>query len=58
MPRTRPHREADAREYKTLRTTFDLNFKLIEEQNPEWADLWPELMGHDIVGPLSQLQGR
>jgi hypothetical protein len=26
--------------------------------NPEWDDLLPELMGHDIIGPLSHLQGR
>jgi putative endonuclease len=33
-------------------------FRLIEEMNPEWDDLWPELMGFDVVGPLSHLQGR
>jgi putative endonuclease len=33
-------------------------FRLIEEMNPEWDDLLPELMGHDIIGPLSHLQGR
>ena len=33
-------------------------FELVEEANPDWADLWPELMGLDDVGPLSHLQGR
>jgi putative endonuclease len=33
-------------------------FRLIEETNPGWVDLWPELMGLDLVGPLSHLQGR
>jgi putative endonuclease len=33
-------------------------FRLVEEMNPEWVDLWPELMGLDLVGPLSHLQGR
>jgi putative endonuclease len=33
-------------------------FRLIEEMNPEWIDLWPELMGLDLAGPLSHLQGR
>jgi putative endonuclease len=32
--------------------------RLIEEQNPNWDDLWPELMGLDVIGPLSHLQGR
>jgi len=26
--------------------------RLIEEMNPGWVDLWPELMGHDLLGPL------
>ncbi len=38
--------------------TRDWKFRLIEETNPEWVDLWPELMGHDFIGPLSHLQGR
>jgi putative endonuclease len=33
-------------------------FRLIEAQNPDWDDLYPELMGWDIIGPLSHLQGR
>jgi len=33
-------------------------FRLVEEMNPGWADLWPELMGLDMIGPLSHLQGR
>jgi putative endonuclease len=33
-------------------------FRLIEEMNPEWDDLLPSLMGRDIIGPLSHLQGR
>ena len=31
--------------------------RLIEEMNPEWRDLWPELMGHGVSGPLSNLDG-
>jgi putative endonuclease len=33
-------------------------FRLVEATNPEWDDLWPELMGLDVIGPLSHLQGR
>jgi putative endonuclease len=33
-------------------------FELVEAENPEWIDLWPELTGADIIGPLSHLQGR
>jgi putative endonuclease len=33
-------------------------FRLIEEMNPEWEDLWPELMGFNDIGVLSHLQGR
>jgi putative endonuclease len=36
----------------------DWKFRLIEEIIPEWEDLWPELMGLDVIGPLSHLQGR
>jgi hypothetical protein len=35
-----------------------MEVRLIEELNPEWVDLWPELMGLDDIGPLSHLQGR
>ena len=30
--------------------------ELIEEMNPGWDDLWPELTGQDLAGPLSHLQ--
>jgi putative endonuclease len=33
-------------------------FRLIEETNPDWKDLYPDLMGLDLIGPLSHLQGR
>jgi putative endonuclease len=33
-------------------------FRLVEEMNPGWDDLWPELMGLNDIGPLSHLQGR
>jgi putative endonuclease len=33
-------------------------FRLIEEMNPGWDDLWPDLMGLNLTGPLSHLQGR
>ena len=36
----------------------DWKFRLIKEMNPQWEDLLPALMGHDILGPLSHLQGR
>jgi putative endonuclease len=58
------HREYDdARdaidfEKKLKRWRRDWKFRLIEETNPEWVDLWPELMGHNVIGPLSHLQGR
>jgi hypothetical protein len=32
--------------------------ELVEEANPDWADLWPELMGQNVTGPLSHLQNR
>jgi len=38
--------------------SFEWKFRLIEELNPEWEDLWPELMGLNDIGPLSHLQGR
>ncbi|HEY1749996.1 MAG TPA: GIY-YIG nuclease family protein [Caulobacteraceae bacterium] len=33
-------------------------FELVEAQNADWDDLWPDLTGADIIGPLSHLQGR
>jgi putative endonuclease len=63
--RVSQHREGyeDARdaidfEKRLKRWRRDWKIRLIEEQNPEWVDLWPELMGFDVVGPLSHLQGR
>ena len=51
-------RDAIDFEKRLKRWRRDWKFELIEEQNSEWVDLWPELMGHDIIGPLSHLQGR
>ncbi len=45
-------------EKKLKRWRRDWKFRLIEEMNPEWEDLLPALLGHDIIGPLSHLQGR
>jgi putative endonuclease len=45
-------------EKRLKRWRREWKFRLVEEINPEWEDLWPELMGHDIIGPLSHLQGR
>jgi putative endonuclease len=45
-------------EKRLKRWRRDWKFRLIEEMNPEWEDLWPELMGLDVIGPLSHLQGR
>ncbi len=45
-------------EKRLKRWRREWKFKLVEEQNPEWEDLWPELMGSDVVGPLSHLEGR
>jgi putative endonuclease len=50
--------EAITFEKRLKRWRRDWKFNLIEEMNPHWADLWPNLMGHDIIGPLSHLQGR
>ena len=50
--------EAISFEKRLKRWRREWKFRLIEEINPEWDDLWPELMGHDIIGPLSHLQGR
>lgn len=43
---------------KLKRWRREWKFELIEEMNPGWVDLWPELMGLDLIGPLSHLQGR
>jgi putative endonuclease len=45
-------------EIQLKRWRREWKFRLVEETNPEWVDLWPELMGLDLVGPLSHLQGR
>ncbi len=50
--------EAITFEKRVKRWRRDWKFRLIGEQNPEWVDLWPELMGHDLIGPLSHLQGQ
>ena len=51
-------RDAIEFEKKLKRWRRAWKFRLIEETNPEWDDLLPELIGHDIIGPLSHLQGR
>ena len=51
-------RDAIDFEKRLKRWRREWKFRLIEEMNPAWADLWPELMGVDIIGPLSHLQGR
>lgn len=50
--------DAIAFEKKLKRWRREWKFRLIEEMNPAWEDLWPELTGQDIIGPLSHLQGR
>ena len=50
--------EAISFEKRLKRWRREWKFRLIEEMNPGWVDLWPELMGLDVVGPLSRLQGR
>jgi len=50
--------DAIAFEKKLKRWRREWKFRLIEEMNPEWDDLLPALLGHDIIGPLSHLQGR
>jgi putative endonuclease len=50
--------EAIAFEKRLKRWRREWKFRLIEETNPSWEDLWPQLMGHDVIGPLSHLQGR
>ena len=49
-------RDAIDFEKRLKRWRREWKFRLIEET--EWADLWPDLMGLDIIGPLSHLQGR
>jgi putative endonuclease len=51
-------RDAIDFEKRLKRWRREWKFRLIEEQNPEWVDLWPELTGLDVQGPLSHLQGR
>ena len=51
-------RDAIEFEKKLKRRRREWKFRLIAEMNPEWEDLLPALLGHDIVGPLSHLQGR
>jgi putative endonuclease len=50
--------DAIAFEKKLKRWRREWKFRLIEEMNPEWDDLLPALLGHDLIGPLSHLQGR
>jgi putative endonuclease len=50
--------DAIAFEKRLKRWRRQWKIELIEAQNPGWDDLWPELMGHDLTGPLSHLQGR
>jgi putative endonuclease len=45
-------------EKRLKRWRREWKFRLVEEMNPEWDDLWPELMGHQDIGALSHLQGR
>jgi len=51
-------RDAIDFEKKLKRWRRQWKFDLVEGENPEWRDLWPDLMGGDAVGPLSRLQGR
>jgi putative endonuclease len=51
-------RDAIDFEKRLKRWRREWKIDLIGKTNPEWDDLWPELMGHDIIGPLSHLQGR
>jgi putative endonuclease len=50
--------DAIAFEKQLKRWRREWKFRLVEEINPEWEDLWPEIMGHNEIGPLSHLQGR
>ncbi len=51
-------RDAIDFEKRLKRWRREWKFRLIEDSNPDWNDLFPALMGHDIIGPLSHLQGR
>ena len=51
-------RDAIDFEKRLKRWRREWKFRLVEETNPNWDDLWPELMGLDVIGPLSHLQGR
>jgi putative endonuclease len=44
------------KQLKRWRRTW--KFRLVEQMNPDWDDLWPALVGWTDVGPLSHLQGR
>ena len=50
--------EAIRFEKQLKRWRREWKFRLIEENNPDWEDLYPQLMGWDRIGPLSHLQGR
>jgi putative endonuclease len=51
-------RDAIDFEKRLKRWRREWKVRLIEEMNPDWRDLWPELMGQELIGPLSYLQGR
>jgi putative endonuclease len=51
-------RDAIDFEKKLKRWRRAWKFRLIEEMNPDWEDLLPALTGHNVIGPLSHLQGR
>ena len=60
-PETGEYYGADAQEYKTVRTTWDFNFKAIEKDNPATADLLrfcAFLAPEDIPMILVVFQGR
>ena len=50
--------EAFNQEKRIKRWRRDWKVDLIERSNPDWNDLWPELMGLNVDGPLAYLQGR
>jgi putative endonuclease len=50
--------EAITFEKRLKRWRREWKFELIERTNPAWDDLYPALMGWDITGQLSHLQGR